>query len=67
MLSNLEELSMANNQILSLDGISQLTKLRRLNLSFNKITSIESHLVNLTYLEYLELGKNFISNIDNFP
>eukprot|EP00347_Sterkiella_histriomuscorum_P018508 403345246 len=66
-LSNLEELSIANNQIGSLDGIQSLTKLRRLNLSFNKVTKIDNHLNNLGFLEYLELGKNFISNIDNFP
>ena len=41
-----------------------MTKLRRLNLSFNKITKVEG-LNNLQMLEFLELGKNFISSMDH--
>ena len=50
-----------------MEGISSLSKLRRLNLSFNKITSIDNTLDSLTFLEYLELGKNFISILDSIP
>ena len=48
-----------------MEGLYALTKLRRLNLSFNKLTKIEG-LNSLQMLEYLELGKNFISGMDGF-
>ena len=47
-----------------MEGLQSLTKLRRLNLSFNKLTKIEG-LNNLQLLENLELGKNFISTMDH--
>lgn len=46
-----------------MEGLNSLANLRKLNLSFNKITNIEG-LNSLQMLEYLELGKNFISGID---
>lgn len=46
-----------------MEGVQSLTRLRRLNLSFNKLTKIEG-LSSLQLLEYLELGKNFISGLE---
>ena len=40
-----------------------MTKLRRLNLSFNRITKLEG-LSNCQMIEFLELGKNQINNAD---
>lgn len=45
-----------------MEGLASLTRLRKLNLSFNKIQKIEG-IANLLVLEYLELGKNFISDV----
>ena len=51
-----------------MEGLEKMGKMRRLNLSFNKLTEInEKVLSNMTFLEYLELGKNFISSIDCLP
>ena len=67
-LNSLEELSVTNNQIAGMEGLEKMGKMRRLNLSFNKLTEInERVLSNMTFLEYLELGKNFISSIDCLP
>lgn len=67
-LTFLEELSVTNNQIASMEGLEKMGKMRRLNLSFNKLTDIsEKILANMTFLEYLELGKNFISGIETIP
>ena len=55
-----------------IQNLSQCTRLRKLNLSFNRIAKIEG-LSNLLCLETLELGKNQIRNCDllsqskNFP
>ena len=46
-----------------MENLSQLAKLRSLNLSFNRITKIEG-IQNLHLLEVLELGKNYISDAD---
>jgi Leucine-rich repeat (LRR) protein len=46
-----------------MEGLGNLTKLRRLNLSFNKITKLEG-INNLQMLEFIELGKNFIPTMD---
>ena len=51
------------NRVAQIEGVSTLTKLRKLNLSFNKIQKLEG-LSTLTTLEVLELGKNQISNVD---
>ena len=47
----------------TMEGLSMMVKLKSLNLSFNKITKIEG-LQNVLMLEYLELGKNLISDVD---
>jgi Leucine-rich repeat (LRR) protein len=41
-----------------------MTELKSLNLSFNRITKVEG-IQNLIKLQILELGKNYISDIDN--
>ena len=46
-----------------MEGVAPLSRLRRLNLSFNKLTRVDG-LSQLQLLEYLELGKNFISGLD---
>ena len=46
-----------------MEGLSQLSQLRSLNLSFNRITKLEG-IHNLYLLEVLELGKNYISDVD---
>lgn len=43
--------------------MSQLAQLRSLNLSFNRVTKLEG-IHNLYLLEVLELGKNYISDVD---
>lgn len=60
---SLTELILAQNRITGIEGLSQCTRLQRLNLSFNKITKIEG-LTSLVLLEFLELGKNEIANAD---
>ena len=46
-----------------MEKLSQLTQLKNLNLSFNRITKIEG-IQSLHMLEVLELGKNYISDTD---
>ena len=46
-----------------MENLSQLSNLRNLNLSFNRLTKIEG-ITNLKMLEVLELGKNYISDTD---
>lgn len=46
-----------------MEGLTSLTKLRRLNLSFNNIGKLEG-LSNCQMLEFMELGKNRIMSID---
>lgn len=63
-LLHLEQLWMVENNITSMDGLSQNTKLKNLNLSNNRISKIES-LDNLTLLEKLWLNENNIRDIEN--
>jgi Leucine-rich repeat (LRR) protein len=46
-----------------IEGVSSLHRLKDLNLSFNRITKIEG-LQNNFMLEIIELGKNYISDVD---
>jgi len=46
-----------------MEGLTSLTKLRRLDLSFNKIGKLEGIVTN-HMLEYIELGKNLITDVD---
>ncbi|KAK2144925.1 hypothetical protein LSH36_719g01032 [Paralvinella palmiformis] len=60
----LRKLSIGDNQLLSMTGVSQLTNLTVLNLPGNKINSIEG-VKNLTKLQWLNLSKNSIKSIEN--
>ena len=57
------ELSMQNNKIGIIEGLTSLTKLRKLNLSFNMIKKLEG-IMTLQLLEFLELGKNQIESVE---
>ena len=46
-----------------MEGLSSLTKLRKLDLSFNKIAKLEGILTN-HMLEIIELGKNLLTDVD---
>jgi Leucine-rich repeat (LRR) protein len=55
----LEELSIKNNFLTVLDGIENLSSLRRLNVSNNEITDFEGQIIsNLTRLSYLAIDHN---------
>ena len=60
----LEELSLENNCIAKLEGVSKLTQLRRLSVGKNYITSLENTGLHfLVHLHYLSLDNNKISSI----
>jgi protein phosphatase 1 regulatory subunit 7 len=46
-----------------IENVSMLSKLKVLNLSFNKITKVEG-IAGLAMIEVIELGKNYISDVD---
>jgi Leucine-rich repeat (LRR) protein len=46
-----------------MEGLSSLTKLRKLDLSFNKIAKLEG-ILTLHMLEILEMGKNLVSDAE---
>jgi Leucine-rich repeat (LRR) protein len=46
-----------------MEGLTSLTKLRKLDLSFNKIGKMEG-IMALHLLEHLELGKNLLTDVD---
>jgi internalin A len=54
---------MQNNKLVSIEGLSTLAKLRKLDLSFNQIRKLEG-ISNLLLLEFLELGKNQIADVE---
>jgi leucine-rich repeat protein SHOC2 len=69
-IKNLDVLYLFHNNIDDISKLHELSNLKILDLSFNKIESIPSHLFeNLTKLEYLNLSNNKISllpeNIEN--
>ena len=60
----LEELSLENNCICKIEGVSKLTQLRRLSVGKNYITSLENTGLHfLTHLHYLALDNNKVSSI----
>lgn len=60
----MEELSLQDNCICRIEGISKLTQLRRLSLGNNCIVSIENTgLQCLSSLHYLSLENNLISSL----
>lgn len=63
-LHQLQELNLANNGILTIEGLKELTQLVHLNLEGNNIKTIE-HLNTNLKLEYLNLSENSIGNISD--
>ena len=47
-----------------MEGLTSLTKLRKLDLSFNKIGKLEGTMT-LHMLEIIELGKNLLTDADS--
>lgn len=63
---NLEELYLDDNCIYKLEGLSRLSKLKRLSLSNNYLVQIDSsQLDRLPHLHYLALDNNKISSLSN--
>lgn len=60
----LKELHLANNGIMSIEGLKELTQLVHLNLEGNNIKTIE-HLNTNIKLEYLNISDNSIGNISD--
>ncbi|XP_072018900.1 centrosomal protein of 97 kDa-like isoform X2 [Amphiura filiformis] len=61
---NLQQLSVASNRLVRMNGVSRLHTLRVLNMPNNSIQSIEG-LRELTQLEWLNLSGNSIKGIDH--
>lgn len=61
-LHMLQELHLANNCILTIEGLKELVQLRHLDLHGNNIKAVE-HLNTNQQLEYLNLSENSIGNI----
>lgn len=61
-LNMLQELYLANNCILTIEGLKELVQLRHLDLHGNSIKTVE-HLNTNQQLEYLNLSDNSIGNI----
>ena len=65
-LSNLESLSLNNNQITNLpDSIGNLIKLDYLELDENKLTSLPESITNIPYFYYLSMGGNHLYCTDS--
>ena len=63
-LTNLQQLSLAINQLTSIPAqIGNLTNLQQLSLSNNQLTSIPAQIGNLTNLQYLILNDNQLTGI----
>ncbi|NXK49459.1 LRRC9 protein, partial [Chauna torquata] len=61
---NLEELTLDENCISTLDGISKLTKLTRLSVNNNHLTSLKRHVFeNLSHLHYISAENNSITSL----
>lgn len=60
----LQELNLANNGILTIEGLKELTQLKHLNLQGNSIKTIE-HLNSNYQLEHLNLAGNCIGSISD--
>lgn len=63
-LHHLQQLHLAYNGILTIEGMKELTQLRHLNLEGNNIKAIE-HLTTNCKLEYLNLAENSIVAISD--
>jgi internalin A len=63
-LTKLEELSLENNFLTSVQGLDTLSSLRRLNVSRNDIHDFDGQtLTNLTRLTYLAIDHNRLSTL----
>ncbi|KAM9291429.1 LOW QUALITY PROTEIN: leucine-rich repeat-containing protein 9 [Morus bassanus] len=61
---NLEELTLDESCISTLDGISKLTKLRRHSVNSNHFISLKRHVFeNLSYLHYISIENNRITSL----
>lgn len=65
-VSNLQELNLSHNQIVSVDAIKWLPNLKKLNLSFNSLIHIPQSIVSRR-LQTLILTNNFIEDLANLP
>ncbi|KAG6540815.1 hypothetical protein Mapa_017792 [Marchantia paleacea] len=61
---SLHTLDLSRNQIVVIEGLRELTRLRALNLSFNRITRIGNGLSNCMSLKELYLSGNKISELE---
>ena len=66
-LVNLEKLWVMDNQIRAIEGLENLTKLRKLNLAQNRIEFIGMSLENNVALEDLNLACNYIGSFRDIP
>jgi len=64
-MPKLEELYLANNNLVALNGYEGLPALKRLHLRRNKIEKIEDEIPELPALEYLNLRSNKIPNMES--
>ena len=62
-LTNLKMLSLSNNELTNLEGISNLTNLEYLDLGKNNLTSLPEAISNLTNLGVLNLANNELTSI----
>lgn len=65
-VSNLQQLNLSHNNIVSVDAIRWLPNLKKLNLSFNSLTQIPQHIVSRR-LQTLNLSNNFIEDLSGLP
>ena len=61
-LMGLEELEVSHNQISELQGINNFVLLKKIDLSFNRLTTVKDFLY--LYLNELNLSNNSISSLD---
>lgn len=65
-VSNLQQLNLSHNQIVSVDAIKWLPNLKKLNLSFNSLTHIP-HSIASRRVQTLILVNNFIEDLSGLP
>lgn len=65
-VSNLQQLNLSHNNIVSVDAIRWLPNLKKLNLSYNNLTKIPQHIVSRR-LQTLILSNNFIEDLSGLP
>lgn len=65
-VSNLQQLNLSHNQIVSVDAIRWLPNLKKLNLSYNNLSHIPSSIASRR-LQSLIVTNNFIENLHGLP